>query len=465
MDQRGFWNLVRLRWVVIATFTLLGAIVASGYVLMTEPEYSARTELFVAAMGSDNTSDLAQGSNYSQQQARNYSVVATREIVLDPVITALDLDTTAAELSQRVSASVPLNTSLISISVTDTSPARAAATANAVATSLMNKVVRLVPKRTDGTSPVRLEVIQNATVPTTPSAPNPQISLLLGLLGGLVLGIACVVIPEWVSPRVRTVDQITQIADVTMLGSIGYDRASSKNRLITESRPQSIQAEEFRQLRTKLQFLEMDEPHRVFIITSSIPHEGKSVVSANLAASFAAAGTSVCIVEADLRRPSLGEYFALENAVGLTSVLAGDVTLDDAIRTWGPNELRVLLSGVVPPNPSELLAAPRTRELIEELKERFDVLIIDCPPLLPVADAAILVGEFGGAILVAGSGRVTVREMRRSIEILSSAGTPILGTVINLAPRTWSKGFQKRAPKQPRRLRKYQRRQSFPSNV
>ncbi|MFT2818177.1 polysaccharide biosynthesis tyrosine autokinase [Leifsonia sp. A12D58] len=459
MDQRGFWNLVRLRWVVIATFTLLGVIGASAFVLITQPEYSARTELFVAAVGSDNTSELAQGSNYSQQQARNYSVVATREIVLNPVIAALDLNTTAAELSQRVTASVPLNTSLISISVTDTSPARAAATANAVATSLVNTVVRLVPKRTDGTSPVRLEVIQNATVPTSPSAPNPRISLLLGLLGGLVFGIACVVIPEWVAPRVRTVDQITQITDLPVLGSIDYDRASLKNRLVTEARPHSLQAEEFRQLRTKLRFVQGDEPHKVFVVTSSIPQEGKSLVVANLAASFAASGTSVCVVDADLRHPSLGTYFTLDDTVGLTSVLAEEVALDDAIRRWGPNNLRVLLSGTVPPNPSELLAAPRTRLLLEELKQRFEVLIIDCPPLLPVTDAAILVGEFGGAILVAGSGRVKARELRKSIEILSSAGTPVLGTIINFAPRTWSQGFSKRTPKKPRRFRKYQRRQ------
>ncbi|GAA3886975.1 polysaccharide biosynthesis tyrosine autokinase [Leifsonia kafniensis] len=461
MDQRGFWNLVRSRWIVIVTFALLGVIAASAYVLTTKPEFTAQTELFVATVGSDNTSELAQGSNYSQQQARNYSVVATRQIVLDPVITALGLDTTSAELSQRVTASVPLNTSLISIAVTDTSPSRAAATANAVATSLVNTVVRLVPKRTDGTSPVRLEAIQNATVPSIPSAPNSRIAILLGLLGGLVLGIACVVIPELVSARIRSVDQIKQIADLSMLGSIDYDRGSAKSPLVTESRPHSLQAEEFRQIRTKLRFLQAGEPHKVFVVTSSIPGEGKSVVSANLAASLAASGTSVCVVEADLRHPALGDYFDLDETVGLTEVLARESALDDAIQAWGPNGLRVLLSGDIPPNPSELLASPRTRQILDELRQRFEVVIIDCPPLLPVTDAAILVGEFGGAILVVGSGRVKVRELRKSIEILNSAGTTVLGTILNLAPRPWMTGFSKQPTKKPRLLRRGRTRRGF----
>jgi capsular exopolysaccharide synthesis family protein len=433
VDQRGFWNLVRSRWVALLTFTLLGVIVASGYVLTTKPEYSAEAELFVSAIGSDNTSDLAQGSNYSQQQARNYSVVATRQVVLNPVITALGLKTTAKELGDRVSASVPLNTSLISIAVTDTSPERAAATANAVATSLVNTVIRLVPKRSDGTTPVRLESIQSATVPTSPSAPSPSISLAFGLLGGLVVGLGFIILRELTSAKIRTADQLKQLG-LTLLGTIVYDRGSANNPLVSQRGFSPVRAEEFKQVRTSLRFLQADERHKVFVVTSAIPGEGKSVTAANLAITLAASGSAVCLVEADLRKPSLSNYFDLEGAVGLTTVLAHDSDVDDALQPWGNDRLQILLSGRIPPNPSELLSSAHAQQVFATLRDRFDVVVIDCPPLLPVTDAAILARYFGGAVLVVGSGRVEARELRKAMETLKAAGTPVLGAILNLAP-------------------------------
>ncbi|TFB63530.1 polysaccharide biosynthesis tyrosine autokinase [Cryobacterium sp. TMT1-62] len=433
VDQRGFWNLLRSRWVALVTFTILGVIAASVYVLTTEPEYSAEAELFVSAIGSDSTSDLAQGSNYSQQQARNYSIMATRQIVLDPVITALGLKTTVGELGDRVSASVPLNTSLISIAVTDTSPDRAAATADAVATSLVNTVIRLVPKRSDGTTPLRLESVQSATTPTAPSAPSPSIALASGLLGGFVAGLGFILLRELTSAKVRTAEQLRQFG-LTLLGTIVYDRGSVNNPLVPQRGFSPIRAEEFKQVRTNLHFLQANERHKVFVVTSSIPGEGKSVTAANLAITLAASGSLVCLVEADLRRPSLADYFDLEGSVGLSTILAHDADVDDVLQSWGPDGLQILLSGQVPPNPSELLSSTHAQQVFASLRDRFNVVVIDCPPLLPVTDAAILGRYFGGAVLVVGSGKVETRELRKAVESLKTAGTPLLGAILNLAP-------------------------------
>lgn len=421
------------RWVALVTFTILGIIAASSYVLTISPEYSAEAELFVSAVGSDSTSDLAQGSNYSQQQARNYSIVATRQIVLDPVITALGLKTTVGELRSRVSASVPLNTSLISIAVTDSSPGRAAATANAVATSLVNTVIRLVPKRSDGTTPLRLESVQGATTPASPSAPIPSIALALGLLGGLLAGLGYILLRELTSAKVRTVEQLGQLG-LTLLGTIVYDRASANNPLVLQRGFSPVRAEQFKQVRTNLRFLQADERHKVFVVTSSIPGEGKSVTAANLAITLAASGSTVCLVEADLRRPSLATYFDLEGSVGLTTILAHDASVDDALQPWGPDRLQILLSGQVPPNPSELLSSTHAQQVFASLRDRFDVVVIDCPPLLPATDAAILGRYLGGAVLVVGSGKVETRELRNAVESLKAAGTPVLGAILNLAP-------------------------------
>ena len=209
------------------------------------------------------------------------------------------------------------------------------------------------------------------------------------------------------------------------------DKTIADSPVLLQGANYSKRAEEFRQIRTNLRFLQAGKDRKVFVITSSIPGEGKSIVAANLAAVLAASGSSVCLVEADLRRPSLGPYLDLEDSVGVTSVLAGDATVDEALQTWGPDGLQVMLSGQLPPNPSEMLGSLAAEELFVVLSNRFDTVIVDCPPLLPVTDAAIIARYFEGAIMVAGSGKVQVREFRRSLQMLDSAGVPLLGVIAN----------------------------------
>lgn len=431
MDGRRFAKLLLARWMVIVAAVELGLLGGAAYALLATPKYTAESEILVSALGSDSTTDLAQGNSYSQAQARNFALIATRNSVLDPVISTLGLRTTPGLLSGQISVSVPLNTSLISVSVEDTSPARAAAIANAVSASLGNVVSNLTPRRSDGTLPVTLETVQQATVPRGQSSPNVLVSIVLGGLIGLVVAVAGVVIRELVGAKIRSTDQIRQIADVSFLGTIVEDKTIMASPVMLQGANYSKRAEEFRQIRTNLRFLQAGKDRKVFVITSSIPGEGKSVVAANLAAVLAASGASVCLVEADLRRPSLGPYLDLEDVVGVTSVLAGDATVDEALQTWGPDGLQVMLSGQLPPNPSEMLGSLAAEELFVELSDRFDTVIIDCPPLLPVTDAAIIARYFDGAIMVAGTGRVQVREFRRSLQMLDAAGVPLLGVIAN----------------------------------
>ncbi|GHD45371.1 polysaccharide biosynthesis tyrosine autokinase [Mycetocola manganoxydans] len=434
MEHRGLLNLLRLHWLSVILVTALGGALGFGYTLLASPEYTADTELFIAVSSGENTGELAQGSNYSQQQARNYSAVATREIVLQPVINTLALDTTVKALRKRVSTTVPLNTSLISISVRDSDADRAAATANAIATSLSRSVEKLVPKLPDGSYPISLKTVQSATVPAFPSSPNTSLSVALGLLAGLALAVGGVAVREYVNAKVRTAEQIKAATGSNLLGSIVYDKSTSADPMALRANKLSPRAEEFRQLRTNLRFLQADNDHKVFVLTSSIPGEGKSATAANLAATIAASGASVCLVEADLRRPTLGGILDLEGGIGFTTLLAGEADLDDVLQPWGKDGLRVLLSGEIPPNPSELLGSVRAEEILTSIRDRFDVTIIDCPPLIPVTDATILARLFGGAILVVGAKKVETRELRRAVERMAVVDAPILGTVLNLAP-------------------------------
>lgn len=434
MDIGGTWSLLRTHWVTITAAALLTTIVAAGYLLLTPPEFSARSELFLAVENGSTTQELSQGSNYSQQQARNYSALATRAMVLEPVVTKLNLTETPSQLSRKINASVPLNTSLITITVTDTDPQRAQAIANAAGDSLADSVRKLVPSRRDGTSPVKLQVVQPAVAPTAPSTPSGILVLVFAALVGLLLGVGFLVIRERVSAKVRSADQLKHIDGVTVLGSIAYDRRALTHPMLPAG-AETPRAEEFRQVRTNVRFLQTDQAHKAFVVTSAISGEGKSTTAANLAATLAASGSSVCLVEADYRRPRLQSYLDLEGSVGLTSVITGEVTLDEALQPWGPDNLQVLLAGDIPPNPSEVLGSAHAEAAIRELTERFDVTIIDCPPLLPVTDAALVAKLIGGAVLVVGTGRVGMREFRRASDNLASVGAQLLGVIVNFVPQ------------------------------
>ena len=206
---------------------------------------------------------------------------------------------------------------------------------------------------------------------------------------------------------IRQPQVLRTLTEVPVLGVIPFEKSAKKSPLISEGQARSIRAEAFRQLRTNLQFVDVERPVRVLVVTSSVADEGKSTTATNLAVSFSESGRQVLLIEADLRRPRVADYLGLERAVGLTNVLAGQVDIDDVLQPWGRGGLSVLPSGSIPPNPSELLGSPRMLDLLERLKTRFEIIVIDTPPLLPVTDAAVAAAHADGAVLVARYGKAT----------------------------------------------------------
>ena len=338
-------------------------------------------------------------------------------------------------LALNVSATVPLNTSIISIVVTDVSSTRAATIANAIATSLVDEVIKLVPKKSDGTTPVRLKPVQQATAPSEPSAPNAGISLLLGLLAGLVIGFSFIILREMASTRVRSTDQILELTDTPVLATVINDRGTARSPLLNAELLDSVRSEEFRQLRTNVLANEGTGARHVVLVTSSIPREGKSLTAANLAIAMAATGRTVCLVDADLRTPVIAGLFGVDaTRVGLADVIANGIDLADALQSWGSTTLSILPSGPVPPNASELIGSDAAIALIARLRQEFEFVVIDSSSLLPVIDGAILAGIVRSTLLVVGAGWVEARELRRSLELLDSADGCLVGTVFNRAP-------------------------------
>jgi capsular exopolysaccharide synthesis family protein len=205
----------------------------------------------------------------------------------------------------------------------------------------------------------------------------------------------------------------------------------SSRKLITAVAPKSPISEQYRTVRTNIQYSSIDGDMRVLMVTSSGPGEGKSTTVANLAVTFAQLGKKVLLVDADLRKPTVHHTFAVNNQIGFTTVLTKQTPLEKAVVETDEQDLYVLTSGPIPPNPAELLSSKSMEQFIEEAKEQFDFVLFDTPPLLAVADPQILANQCDGSILVVYSERTEIELAKKSKELLVNAKAKLLGVVLN----------------------------------
>ncbi|MBO1267714.1 polysaccharide biosynthesis tyrosine autokinase [Arthrobacter cavernae] len=434
MELRDYIRILRRNWIIMTCLTLLGVLGAAGATILAKPSYTAETQLFVAIQNSGSVTDLQMGNSFSQARVQSYLKTVVSPAVLKPAIESLGLDATPKELAGKVKATADSNTVLITISVTDGSAVQAAAIAQAVGDSLVKTVDGLEKSEKTGDSPVKLSIITPAEAPDSPSAPNVRINVLVGLLAGLAFGIGYAVLRTALDNKVRGEADLRKITDIPLLGGIAFDKDAARRPLITQTAPQSPRAESFRQLRTNMQFANISQKSRAVMVTSSLPGEGKSTTATNIAIALAQAGQRVALVDADLRRPTVNEYLGLDRNAGLTTVLLGKAHVDDLLQHWGEDELYVLSSGQIPPNPSELLGSDEMLKVVRHLEREFDTVIIDAPPLLPVTDAAVLSQHVGGVIVVVSSQKVKHNDLVKSLGALKLVGASVLGVVLNKLP-------------------------------
>ncbi|MBB2975543.1 capsular exopolysaccharide synthesis family protein [Microbacterium endophyticum] len=433
MELTDYIRILRKNWLIIVIATLVGIGAAAGYSLTRTPMYEASSTVFVSAQGGASISELQQGNTFTQARVSTYTSLATKPIVLNQVIADLRLEGTASDLAQKVSATNALNTLLITITVTDADPIMAADIANAVSASLTT-AVETVETPADGTaSPVKLTRVQDAISPNGPSSPDVPLNLALGALVGLALGLGFAILRTALDNKVRNARDVEQLTDRPIIGAIPFDSKASERPLIIHADPQNPRAEAFRAFRTNLQFLEMDGGHS-FVVTSSMPSEGKSTTTVNLAIALADAGKRVALIDTDLRKPKTSEYLGIEGGVGLTDVLIGRARVSDVMLPWGNRPLYVLPAGKVPPNPSELLGSKQMAQLLEGFSRDFDVVLLDAPPLLPVTDAAILAKGTTGAIVVVAAGRTSTHQFEGALEALATVGAKVGGIVLTMVP-------------------------------
>ncbi|HEX5017601.1 MAG TPA: Wzz/FepE/Etk N-terminal domain-containing protein, partial [Actinomycetes bacterium] len=387
MDLRDYLDILRARWRLITVTTLLGVIAAAVASMMATPQYTATATTFVSVAGGDNTVATAtQGNLFAQDRVKSYEKVVTAEGVMGRVIDELGLSLTPKQLASKIDVNVPLDTVTLDISATDPNPTLAQSIANTTAEALQAEVTTLEQPAGGGDSLVTISTIEPAAVPGSPSSPRTMINLALGFLVGLAIGVGAAVLLETLDTRIKSIESLTKHFDQPLLGVIGYESDAEKKPLLTDSPSQSNRAESFRQVRTNLQFVDIDHRPKSIVVTSAVPREGKSTTAINLAMTIAQTGQPVFVIEGDLRRPKIADYLGIEGNAGLTDVLVGRATVDEVMQPWGPTgNMWVMAAGPLPPNPSELLGSQAMADLIRHLEKRA-TLIIDAPPLLPVTD-------------------------------------------------------------------------------
>lgn len=433
MELSDYVKLLRRRWVSIVVIAVLCAAAALALTLVQTKQYASNVRLFVST-SELNESQIFQGGQFSQARVQSYADLATSRGLAEDVIDRLGLDLTPKELTEKVEAGVTANTVNLTLTVTDPDPKVAQRLAQAYAEGMVGLVRELEtpPAATD--APIKATIVDNASFSDEAVSPSPVRNLGLGLVLGALLGFGVAVLRHTLDTRVNSAEDLQEVTEAPVLGAILFDGDSVKTPLITDIAPHSPRAEAFRVLRTNLQFVDVDTPNKVFVLSSAVPDEGKTSTSINLAISLAQAGARTLLIEGDLRRPRAAIRLGLDGAVGVTSVLVGKVKFEDALQRDDETGLDFLAAGPIPPNPAELLQSKAMHELLDHLRGVYDVVIIDAPPLLPVTDAALLATHADGAILVVRHSKVTREQVRLAMDRIAHVDARLVGVVMNMVP-------------------------------
>ena len=478
-NLRFYISLLRRRGLWVIAIMLLGLGAGIAVPLSQQKQYSATAQLLVQSAG-----DVNPAVGLTQNPVTSTDVQTELQLINSAQVQGQ----VRAKLGEAppVSASEVSQTNVIAVTATSPVPARAAVIANTYARafvaartaatvsslataenqltgqiSAITKEIKQTPKGSaaqlsalssqqavlkgqlaqlqvaGSEASTGLQFITPAQVPAAPSSPNPAQDALLGLMTGLILGIGAAFLRESLDDRLAGGEAVGGVAGAPVLATVplvpAWRRAGAPV-LAALSDPTSTAAEAYRSLRTSLQFARQDRTLRSILVTSSSTGEGKTSTVVNLGTVFAQAGERVVLVSCDLRRPRLSLLQGLKEPAELSSVLTGRSSLNDALtEVPGAGGLWTLDTWTVVPNPTELLSGQRMRDILTQLTERFDVVLIDSPPVLPVADAMILTAYADAVLLVVASGQTRRAELRRATGKLAQANAPVVGVVLNKA--------------------------------
>ncbi|MCU1538556.1 MAG: capsular exopolysaccharide family [Humibacillus sp.] len=438
MTIRELLSVLGARWRIVA-LTLMTVVAATAVQTMLTPSvYTSSAKIFLSATQPESTTDGKKtgGGVYAinASDLSTYADILTAPAVIGPLKESLGLGP-GAPLS--VTADVSSTSNMMTITATDGDPVMAARIANG-AGPILAKVAteRFSPLLASNGQSVQAQPIAEAQTPGAPTSPNAKRNLMLGGLLGLVLGIGLALLVHALDTKVRTEADIKALSKRPILGDIPMVKSPKDGLLTVDTDPHGRHAESIRRLRTNLLFVDVTTGAHSFVITSSVPGEGKTTTTINLAMAMADAGSRVLLIDGDLRNPSVASSMGLDGSFGLTTLLLGQVDPADVIQRWRQTSLHVLPSGPVPPNPSELLGSEPMEALFGKLAADFDFVLVDSPPVVPVIDAVLINKLTHGLIMVVAADRTRKRDLASAVQSLETVDAPVAGFALNMAPAT-----------------------------
>lgn len=286
---------------------------------------------------------------------------------------------------------------------------------------------------TQGGAVNTISVIEEAYKPSRPIGPNKMLTIMLAAAVGLSLAVLAAYLLEYLDDTVKEPEDVEKLTGVPVIGYLSEQDIDENGLLFTAENPRHPSVEEVRALRTNLEFAGVDQPLKTLLVSSTEMEVGKTSVAANLAVVMAQAEKDVILVDADMRRPNVHNYYGMPNNFGLSDVFRGEFTLEEISKNWSGGSVSVITAGTPPPNPSELLGSKKMEEIIETLGGQADIVIIDGPPFI-VADAPLLASKVNGVLLIIQLGHTRKPAIKAMIDQIHRAGAKVVGVALNRIP-------------------------------
>ena len=439
IDIREILIVLLKRWYLIAICFILAT--GSSFAVTKfymKPVYKAQTTLFLG-----KESDKVASLSIADIQVNNQLVSDYRELLKSNLVAESiekKLGVSPGKFKSSVNVQTVKDSRIFSISYEDTDPKLAADVVNELALVIKQLASDVIQVK-------NVSIIDTAKIPERPVGPSTKKNVGVAGILGLALGAGLIYLLEIMDYTFKKPEEVERQMDLNVIGAVpkfeGVKRGKNKKKdskeseqdylknLITKNDPKAPASEAFREIRTNLHYKSVDKQLKTIVVTSPSLGDGKTVTSVNMAVTLAKSGKKVLVIDADLRKPKVHLYFGIPNEKGLTNIIKGDIDEDiNVLELKDVPNLSVIPSGPIPPNPAEILSSNKMQKLLENLKDKYDFILIDTPPVGQVTDAAILAGIADGTILVFACSQTRIDMAKRAKKALESVSTNIIGTVL-----------------------------------
>lgn len=433
IDLKEFFDYLLKELGVILLFAVVTLSIGTFYNLyMKTPLYKSTTSIILVS--ENNGSSITQTDiNINQNLVDTYAEIIKSKAVLNKTISYLNLDYDFQELAKNVSVSAVGDTEIINIEVLDKDAKLSQKIASQIALIFMDKVKDIYNMK-------NVNILDQAEVPVKADNIHLVKETLIYLFIGIVLGVIYAFLRFYFDRSIKNISEVEAKINLPIMGSVRdctktIKKENKEDKLLISVMPKSNFAEDVKTIRTNLDFSKVDQKMKTILITSSIPGEGKSFISANLAASFAQNNKKVILIDCDLRKGVVHKRLKLKN-IGLSNLIAkGDLSkLDEYIQRSDIKNLDVITRGIVPPNPSELLNSKAFKSIINLLEGYYDYVILDCPPVTNLPDSLIMSTLVDKALIVSSIGYTPLSLLQNTKKSLENVHAPIAGVVVNKVP-------------------------------